>query len=592
MPTTTQYVALDYDELSEIQDDIRTIEPRELARLIRLTQFDCKAERVLHGALIRDFIELYLEEQSPQVQRHVLQAVRQLKAGERISSPPPPMEIVVSNEEVVYDDGSETMADCIRVSRHSDNDDNVDEYCENHDDDENDDADVSMTRNKGRRYQTVYYNGHPAALLCTQRPAVNALPEEEIPPWNSPYASSWGFAADDQINAAESGPVESFSDDDDGMDLDSLPGRPWAPDFGPGKDIDGPQRENSTFAPRASSPAPDATPERRSARQTSPIATHDAAATPPQTTVLNGIPTPLTGSFASAANVSEPRHDNEASPTPAGRSTERPQLSPTTETLRGPRDRSSVSAAPEFSPPSSPVRFFSRADSPAIVDLTGDSPAQSPRTSPSREREDESPVPFRRGRQGRRGRSGRETAHNEAEDIRSRSPSAARSHRSNSSQPPRRHLPRRRFPLRRDHNNNSEQNIFNDAPIPFPILNTTDDEELRRAKSYHWRIAATMAEDLHVVSKLIHDLHGFEDRTMTPLRALCERYSELRTEVGELKRKRAEDEEVMRDLVRGRREDAEKIAEMAESVRELKRQFREVAEKRGVRRFRRVVVED
>lgn len=59
-----------------------------------------------------------------------------------------------------------------------------------------------------------------------------------------------------------------------------------------------------------------------------------------------------------------------------------------------------------------------------------------------------------------------------------------------------------------------------------------------------------------------------------------------------MKRKREEDEEVIRDLVRGRREDAEKIAGMAEDVRELKKQFRELKDERGAKRFKRRVVED
>jgi len=87
-----------------------------------------------------------------------------------------------------------------------------------------------------------------------------------------------------------------------------------------------------------------------------------------------------------------------------------------------------------------------------------------------------------------------------------------------------------------------------------------------------------------MVSKFSHDLHGFEDRTMGPLRALCERYSEL-------KRKRDADEEIIRDLVRGRREDAEKIADLAEEVRELKMLVRDLAGEGRAKKFRKTHVE-
>ncbi|GAB7342945.1 hypothetical protein MBLNU457_g1052t1 [Dothideomycetes sp. NU457] len=68
------------------------------------------------------------------------------------------------------EDLSETMADCIRVSHQYNNDNNNDEYEHHgdHDDDDDDyDDDVVMTRTRRRRHQTVYYNGHPAALRCT-----------------------------------------------------------------------------------------------------------------------------------------------------------------------------------------------------------------------------------------------------------------------------------------------------------------------------------------------------------------------------------------------------------------------------------------
>jgi len=595
MPTTSQYVALGYDELSEIRHDITDIEPLELGRLIRLTRFDCKAERIIHGvsttfrphvncftdhiqALIRDFIDLYIEDQSPQIQRHVLQAMRQLKEGEPISGPPNPVEIGLSNEAVSTtacdgnatqhpvvptpegDDSPSTLSGAgspsdrsepsdvhhdaftlepyhgitkkVRLGCRSlfgdDDDEDVNEERDDGDDDFVDIDAVSCASDKqstpgmdsfdpagsswSRATSVVdlsddYMSGHPQASAqvpqlvpetvnqgqderhaspldmadLSQVNPPDAMLEEEIPPWNSPYADNWGFNTDED-NAADPGLIESFSDDGDEMDLDSLPGRPMTPAFGPGKDIDGPQRENSIFAPPVSPSPPPATPSMRPAGQISLIIVHDAAETPPQTTVLNGIPTPVTGSFASAVSAHD-LNDNEASPAPADRSTGQSHRSPAPEPLYLSRYRTTANVAPEFSPPTSPVRLFSTAESQARVSETRDSPSQSPAASPNREVD--STTPFQRGR---RGRSGRQTANNEGQESRSRSPSAVPAQRSNSSEPPTRRRSRRHFPLNREHPNNDAEDVFTGPPIPFPFLHNVpgdDDESVARAISYY-----------------------------------------------------------------------------------------------------------
>ena len=184
--------------------------------------------------------------------------------------------------------------------------------------------------------------------------SLDAIPEEDIPPRDSPYASDYGFAAQGAEHDLDQGPAEISSEDGDDADLDSLPGRPMTTDLLSGKTID--NQSSIDLLASLNSRNLVSTPEQRSARRISPTVMPDATGATSHIAVVNGIPTPLTGSFASGVSRDGFLNNNQESPTPAARFAEKSRRTPTPEPLYRSRyrRRRKISDSPESQPPSSP----------------------------------------------------------------------------------------------------------------------------------------------------------------------------------------------------------------------------------------------
>jgi len=361
--------------------------------------------------------------------------------------------------------------------------------------------------------------------------ATEALPEGEIPPWDSPYASDYGFSAHDGEHAINEDPVESFSEDGDSLELGSIPDRPMTPEFLTGKNVDDPSTNDILASLNSQNNV--STPEQRSVRQVSPIVMPDAIGVTSETTVVNGMPTPLTGSFASGTDRQGLFDDNQGSPTPVARLADQSQRSSMQEPLRRSRyrRRRRISDSPDSQPATSPTRPIDLTDDGDETRGLPESPAEamaetsmSPGPVTVEEADEEEP--------------GSDMIHIRQRPIHSR-------------------MSLRRLPegFHRLHNHNTEvdgDEVQDVVPFfPFlPPANLTADQDrlLTTCLGVYWRINHEMAQSLNQISYFRHNLQGLEERVMPIQRAFADRIGELNRENRQLRADTNENKEDIAEL--------------------------------------------